>query len=216
MDIFGNPNIGNYALGTEKFAIVPAGTYARKVGRFSETLGVEVFSTNVAGSRIVGVFVAANSNALILPHIILDREIQILESIGVTLHVVNSKWTAWGNLILANDNGAVVDPRIPPSIIKEISEALGVEAVKGEVNRSPTVGSHAVATNKGAMCHPLIREEEKALMEKVLKVPVGTGTVNGGVPYVKAGIVANTRGAVVGAATSGPELMAVSRLISAQ
>ena len=42
---------------------------------------------------------------------------------------METKKTAFGNLILANDKGAVVDPRFKPTEIKVISEALGVEAV---------------------------------------------------------------------------------------
>ena len=68
-------------------------------------------------------------------------------------------------------------------------------------------------SNKGVLAHPLIREEEKRKIQEVLKVPVETGTINGGVPYVKMGIVANSKGAVVGTLTTGPELMAMTRTL---
>ena len=58
-----------------------------------------------------------------------------------------------------------------------------------------------------------IRDQEVAVIEKALKVPVEAGTINGGVPYIKAGLLANTKGAVVGPLTSGPELMAITRTL---
>jgi translation initiation factor 6 len=41
----------------------------------------------------------------------------------------------------------------------------------------PYVGSLAVATNKGVLTHPLLKEEEKKTLESVFKVPVDVGTI---------------------------------------
>ncbi|MFQ5910594.1 MAG: translation initiation factor eIF-6, partial [Thermoplasmata archaeon] len=69
-----------------------------------------------------------------------------------------------------------------------------------------TVGSVAVATNKGVVCHPKIRNEERKLLEDVLKVPVTIATANYGTTYVGACVVANSKGAVVGSTTTPIEI----------
>ncbi|NIM99813.1 MAG: translation initiation factor IF-6, partial [candidate division Zixibacteria bacterium] len=92
---------------------------------------------------------------------------------------------------LANDHGAIVDPRLKEMDIKKIEDVLGVEAVPGEISGLPYVGSLATATNKGVLTHPLLREEEQKLLRDVLKVHVDVGTVNCGIPYVATGLVGN-------------------------
>ena len=59
----------------------------------------------------------------------------------------------------------------------------------------------------------LIREEEKKLIEEVLKVPVDVGTINCGVPYVGTGLIANTHAAVAGFLTTGPEMFIIGHVL---
>jgi len=116
-----------------------------------------------------------------------------------------------GNLILANDNGAVIHPGVSESLARTVADTLSVDTVPASIGGLPYVGSLAVATNKGVLAHHSITDHERAVIEKALKVPVDAGTVNGGVPYVRAGLLANSRGAIVGPLTTGPELMAITR-----
>jgi translation initiation factor 6 len=70
----------------------------------------------------------------------------------------------------------------------------------------------AVATNKGALAHPMLKNKEREVLQEVLKVPVDVGTVNRGIPFVASGLVANERGAIVGSVTTGPEIFIISNL----
>ena len=110
---------------------------------------------------------------------------------------------------MANDYGAIVEPRLKAAAIKKVSETLGVEAVAGEVAGLPYVGSLAVATNKGVLAHPLLRDSERKLLEDVLKVPVDVGTINCGIPYVGTGLIGNSYATVVGSLTTGPEMFII-------
>jgi len=127
---------------------------------------------------------------------------------------METKRTAYGNMVLANDNGALVDPQISRSAIKQISETLQVEVDTGKIGGLPYVGSLAVATNKGVLASPLIRDNEKKVLEEILKVPVDVGTVNCGVPIVHSGLMANSHDAVVGSMTTGPELVILGQALS--
>lgn len=212
VDVYGSPNIGVYCHSNEKTAILPPGLPKRKVDRFREYLGVQLCVTNIGGCALVGVLVVANSNGIVVPHIIRGHELKVIqENLGVTVRVAEERWTALGNVVLANDNGAIIHPGAPESLAKIVEEALNVDIVTGSIAGLPYVGSLAVGTNKGVLTHPSIKDQERALIEKTLKVPVEAGTINGGVPYLRAGLMANTKGAVVCPLTTGPELMAITR-----
>lgn len=213
MDLMGSPNIGVYGLATDAYAIVPVGIPHRKVERISECLGVDTFVSDVGETKLIGVLIAANSRGMLAPYFIEDEELAVLRQTGAEVVCVEEKFTAWGNLVLANDKGAVCSPELPKRARKVVEDALGVEVVPCTIGGLPYVGSLAVATNKGVLAYPEITEEEKKLVEDVLKVRVEVGTVNGGVPFVSSGLLANSKGAVVGSLTTGPELVMISNAL---
>jgi translation initiation factor 6 len=213
-DVYGSPNIGVYCHSNETTAILPPGMTKRKADNFRRYLGVQLCATNIGGCALLGVLVAANSNGIVLPHIVHDHEVNaIRESLEVRVTVAQERWTALGNLVLANDNGAVIHPGASESLARTVADTLKVGIVTATIGGLPYVGSLAVATNKGVLAHHAITDREREIIEKALKVPVEAGTINGGVPYIRAGLLANTKGAVVGPLTSGPELMAITRTL---
>jgi translation initiation factor 6 len=71
-----------------------------------------------------------------------------------------------------------------------------------------------VATNNGAAIYPGLDEKEVARLGTLLGVDAYPTSVNRGVPYVASGIVANSKNAVVGSQTTGPELVFITRALS--
>ena len=214
LDTFGSASIGVYIRVTEDYVIVPAQVPPTKVRKMQRWFGTKMVKTNIGGSILVGSLVCANSNGIILPRFVWEEEIEALKSLrDVNIRVMNTKRTAYGNLVLANDYGAIVDPRLSKRDVKIISDTLGVEAVPGEIAGLPYVGSLTTATNKGVMAHPLIKPEEEKLLRDVLKVHVGVGTVNCGVPYIATGLIGNSKAAVAGSLTTGPELFMIGQAL---
>jgi translation initiation factor 6 len=211
-DVFGSPNIGVYCFANEKIAIVPPGLTKRKMGQLAETLGVSVCSTTVGGSTLIGALVTGNSNAVLVPHTIRDYELNRISELAKVV-VVDSKWTALGNVVLTNDLGALVHQECSDEIIRAINDELRVKPVFGKLGSLPFVGALAVATNKGAMLSPNTLGEEQAVVKSALHVEAELSSTNGGVPFVKSGILANSKGAVVGPLTRGGELMQISRTL---
>lgn len=211
-DVFGSPNIGVYCFANENVAIVPPGLTQRKIEQFAETLGVHVCNTTIGGSTLVGALVTGNSNAVLVPHTVRDYELNRIKEFS-RVAVVDSKWTALGNLVLANDTGAVIHPKAAEEIVRAVNDELGVQPVFGTVGSLPFVGALAVATNKGAMLSPNTLSEEREVVKAALHVEVELSSTNGGVSFVKSGILANSRGAVVGPLTRGAELMQISRTL---
>ena len=213
-DLFGSASIGVYLLATEKMVIVPKFVSIKKAERMAEWLKVKLVHTNIGGSILIGVLACANSNGILLPHFVKDEEIEAIKAVfDGNVTVMETKKTAYGNMVLANDYGAIVDPRLKQSEIRKISDTLGVEAVPGEIAQLPYVGSLAVATNKGVLAHPLLKDSERKLLEDVLKVPVDVGTVNCGIPYVSTGLICNSHAAIAGSLTTGPEMFIIGHAL---
>lgn len=213
-DIFGSPNIGVYCFACESWGAVPSGTPSKKKNNFAECLKVDICEVSVASSNLLGIFLAGNSNGLAVPRIIGDYEFKkIKESAPMNVEIIETDKTALGNLILTNDNGALVDPSFSNSTIKKLEDLLQIEVVRGQISNLSYVGSLGLATNKGVITHPLIRNNEREVIKDVLKSEVEPCTVNGGVPFIKSGLLATSRGAVTGPLTVGKELMAISQVM---
>ncbi len=210
-DVFGSPNIGVYCFCNEELAIVPPGLTNRKLKQFAETLDVNVCSTTVGGSTLVGALVAGNSKGLLVPHTIQDYELHRIEEFSKVV-IVESNWTALGNVVLANDFGVILHPDAPREITKSMDD-LGVQPAHGNIGELPFVGALAIATNQGALLSPNTLKEEQSVIEAALKVGTELSTTNGGVPFVKSGILANSKGAVVGSLTRGAELMQITKVL---
>jgi translation initiation factor 6 len=212
--IVGSASIGVYSLANDRFVVIPTVVPLKKAERTAEWLKVTLVHTSISGSVLAGALACANSNGILLPNSVREEELDVIKaSFEGNVTVMETKKTAYGNLVLANDHGAVVDPRFKEHEIRQIADTLGVDAVSGEIAGLPYVGSLAVATNKGVLAHPLLKDEEKKLLESLFKVPVDVGTVNCGIPYVGTGLVGNNHAAVAGSMTTGPEMFIIGNAL---
>jgi len=196
--------------------IIPPQIPRHKAERVGKWLKTDVVQTMIGKSVLIGALACANSNGMLLPHFVREEEIETLQNScgkNFNLTIMETRRTAYGNMVLTNDKGAIVDPRLKAKDIKIISDTLDVEVVPGEIAGLPYVGSLATATNNGILAHPLIKEEEKKLIEEVMKTPVDVGTINCGVPYVGTGLIANTKAAVAGFLTTGPEMFIIGQVL---
>ena len=213
-DVFGNACIGVYSLVNDRIAIIPPQVPESKRHKVEEWLKVKVVATTVGKSVITGALACSNSNGVILPPFAQEEEIEAIKSASdLNVTVMDTKKTAYGNLVLANDHGAVADPRLERGVVNKIGDTLGVEVVSSEIAGLPYVGSLATATNKGVLAHPMLKEEERKVLEDVLKVQVDVGTINCGIPYVATGLLGNSNGAVTGLLTTGPEMFIIGQAL---
>jgi translation initiation factor 6 len=189
--------------------LLPHGFAETKSEKLAEYLQVREVMASVAGTRLIGPMTVMNNNGILLPPIASDEEVQALrQSSQLNVERINSKFTAIGNLIAANDNGAIVSPLFRRDVLGVLTHSM---TVGGFVQ----TGSMVVVTNAGAGVHPKATEDEIRQVSEILQVPAEPVTINGGVPFLSSGIVANTRAVVVGSLTSGPELIMLSRIFKA-
>lgn len=210
----GSVSIGVYSIATDDIVMIPRLIPLKKAEQMAQWLKVKLIHTVIGGSVLIGALTCANTNGILLPSYVHQEEVEAIRSVFKgNIAIMETKKNAYGNMVLANDHGAIVDPRLKQPEIQKISETLDVEAVAGEIADIPLVGSAAVATNKGVVAHPLLKDSERKLLEDVLKVPVDVGTINCGIPHVGTGLICNSHTAIVGSLTTGPEIFIIGNTL---
>lgn len=166
---------------------------------------------SIAGTRLLGPMMVMNNKGILVSSIASDDEINIIKNQSkLNVERLRSKYTAIGNLIAANDYGAIVSP-LCSDVIKQVSDVLDVQAISIGISNLIQTGSIVVITNKGGVIHPGATETEIKMISDILNVNLEPVTINGGVPYLASGIIANSKSIIVGNLTTGPELIMLSR-----
>lgn len=214
--VYKSPNIGIFVKANDTIIMIPHGFAETKTEKLAEYLQVQEVYSSVAGTRLLGPMSVINNNGILLPSIASDEEVQILKQASkLNVERINSKFTAIGNLIAANDNGAIISPLFRGEADHQVEEVLGVPSHTMTVGGFVQSGSMIIATNIGAGVHPNATEEEIRAISEALQVPTEPVTVNGGMPFLSSGVVTNSKAVVVGTLTTGPELIMLSRIFKA-
>ncbi len=87
-----------------------------------------------------------------------------------------------------------------------MEETLRIELRRSRIAGIENVGSVAVANNKGVLCHPKTSDQELEELRDFFGLEVDIGTVNYGTSLIGSGVVANTKGALIGNTSTGIEL----------
>ena len=208
----GDPHIGVFARVVEDLAIVapqaPEGFRAAIV----EELDIEVVDTTIQDSAIVGALVAGNRWGIVVSGLASREEIARITEHREVMRLEKGM-NAAGNIILANDIFAAVNPELPLEIAEEIGSFLRVPVLRLSFAGYRAVGKVAVATNRGILVHPRANPVEIARLEEAVDIPIGVGTVNMGSGLVGSGLLANSRGYLAGTGTSGFELGRIEEVL---
>lgn len=211
-DLYKSPNVGIFAKSNDSIVLLPYGYAETKSKKLIDYLQVEPVFVSIAGNRLIGPMVVLNNKGMILPSLASDDEITYLKQMtGLNIGRLESKHTAVGNLISANDYGAIVSPLFKGEFDKQIEDILGTNVHTMAVADFNQTGSMIVSNNHGAAIHPKASEKEIETVSSILKVDVEPLTINGGIPYLSSGIICNSKSMIVGSLTTGPELIMLSR-----
>lgn len=206
LDFNENPNIGIYCRTNDSVVFLQRSLSKKTKQLVGNVLGAKVLELCIADSTIIGSLLVCNSSGAVVTEFASKDTFEVLEAQGLRVFPIKDVINAAGNDILTNDHGALVHPDLKNTTVKKISDTLDVPVQKGTIASLGTVGMAAVVTNKGCLCHPKITEEEKQQLQKVFDVEVMIGTVNHGFPMIGSGLVANTKGALIGNMTTGIEM----------
>jgi len=204
VDIYDTPMIGVFATCTEDVVLIPPNTKPETCALLENSLNVRVVETIVNGSVVVGALSRGNSNGFLVSYGTDTDELQKLT--GVQVKILPDKLNAVGNIVLANDFAALVHPELSDKAIEAIAETLKVEVYRGTIAGMKNVGMAGVITNQGLLVHPKVTLLERENLESIFKLPVNIGTTNFGTQMLGSGVLANSKGYLAGAETTGPEL----------
>jgi translation initiation factor 6 len=214
MDIYRSPNIGIFLKANETHLLVPKGLAQTKTNKLCESLKVSAVPASIGESRLLGALASMNSNGILVSRLAEEYEInEIRSATGLNIARLESKLTAVGNLVAANDKAALASPLLDGRALSQVKDILGTEVYTTPIGEYHQVGSLVVATNNGAAVYPGLDEREVSRLGSLLGVEAYPSSVNSGVPFVASGLVANSRNAVVGSQTTGPELVFITRAL---
>lgn len=213
VDIVGNPNIGVFILATDEYAIVPYNLLDEKADIIKETLDVDVVKSSISGCSLIGSLAVANSNGMVVSPHVLDREIKQFENLGINVATVPGQYTALGNIIAANDKGALASPFLSEKAINIIEETLDVNVEATSMVGSDIIGSMIQVTNKGFLISSNAVKSEISFAQEVFGVEGDIGTVGKGISLVGACSIANSKGAIVTKDSTGPEMARVEEAL---
>lgn len=201
-----NPNLGVFCRTNENITFIRKGLPKKQRAKIGEILGTKVIEISIADASVIGSLLSMNSTGVVVCDFIDQAALKVLQESNLDILVIKDKINAAGNDILVNDFGALVHPDIKEKTIEDLKEIFNVPVYKGTISSLKTVGMSALVTNKGLLCHPKVTKDEKMFLEKVFKVPAMIGTINHGSPVIGSGIVANSKGAIIGDSTTGIEM----------
>ena len=214
IDIYRSPNIGVFLKGNEKFLLVPKGLAQTKADKLCADLQVSAVPASIGESRLLGPLISMNSNGILVSRLAEDAEVHELKvATGMNVSRLESKLTAVGNLVVANDRCALVSPVLDHGALSQVRDFLGTEVERMPIGEYHQVGSLVVATNNGAAVYPGLDDREVKRIGSLLGVDAYPTSVYSGVPYVASGLVANSRNAIAGSQTTGPELVFITRAL---
>jgi translation initiation factor 6 len=213
-DFEGDVNVGAFGIITDRFVFTSPNMSEKSMDTIERTFNLPLVQTTVATTDIVGIMSVANSNGILVPYTTTEEElVMIKQSSDVKVDWIESKMTALGNIILANNNGAICHPEFDAKARQKIADILDVEVVPGTIAKLPLVGACTLATSKGAIIHPMATDNEINHVAQMLKVEVEVGTINRGSPYTRLGVLANVDGMIAGSDTTGVELAHISQVL---
>ena len=211
-DVYSGPNVGIFTSVNDKFVFVPNGFAKTKAENLAHHLQTEYFMTPIANTRLLGILMVLNNHGILLPKTSSPDEIANLRKrTDLNVEILDTKYNALGNLTCVNDKGGIISPIIEKEYIKEIEDVLDIEVMQKRIAGYNQVGAVMEANNLGGVIHPEADEEDIKNFSNVLGVNIEPATINGGIPFVSSGMLANSNAVVVGNLTNGPEIMMLTR-----
>ncbi len=212
--INGSDYIGVFATASDKYVFLGHSVRDRAKHILEATLKVTPITLSVSSTDMIGLFMKANSNGIIVSNLMEDHELAALKhhNTGLNIAVLQSSLNAIGNNILANDKIALVNPDYDANARQQIRDTLGVEVIACSAGGFKTTGANNILTNSGFAINNRADDPEKDAADKATGFESVRTTANTGSLNIGLSVVGNSNGVVAGGSTTGFEL---NRIIEA-
>ncbi len=209
MEFEGNPNIGLFFFVNDKFAILGKQVDEKKRKEIENVLEVPLYTTQVLGTDLLGIFLSGNNEILLTPKLY-DHELKTLQEIcskhDVKLIEIEDKLNTLGNNMCLGDSEIIINSNYSKQFKEHIKKATKLKII--ELNHPEFSSAGAVCTfSKGK--YYVSQELNEELVKDFLDKIAGVGSINSGSPFVASGIVANSNGVLLGSLSSTIEIQEV-------
>ncbi|MCF7799164.1 translation initiation factor IF-6 [Candidatus Woesearchaeota archaeon] len=207
LSVQGNSLVGLYIVPMDGVVLVGHEVPESADKHIAEIFGVEVVRMTVAGTSLLGVFLATDGEKLLVPHIIFPHEEELLKQHAIPYMIVPSDITCLGNNIIMTKKGILASPEYDKEALDAVEGFFEREVRVLELAGIPTVGALIAHNDTHGMVSHEIAEETINELASFLGLVITTGTVNMGSTQIRSGIAVNNKGFIIGDASGGPELM---------
>jgi translation initiation factor 6 len=211
-DFLGEGYLGLFGFSTDRYLLISSRLPENQIDKLSKILQVDAIPTPIFNFMLSGIMSAGNSNGVLVPYLAEDSEVEDISK-KINAVKVPDKFTALGNLIVANDKGGIISDVFSQKSKLVIDEALGIDTVQGKIAGSSEVGALCIATNKGFAVTPDVSDRELEYLESVFAVSGGRASANIGSKAVGACLIANSNGLLAGEKTTPIEIQYISEAL---
>ncbi len=204
----GNLNLGLYGYVTDSYGLISRAVKPVLFKKLEKLFDVPLVQTSIGGTDLIGVFVAGNEKSLVVPSVITDDETAMLDDNNIPYAVSDSMITALGNVVLTDETHTMVSPECDDNLITFFEKAFGTTVMTGTIAGLGTLGSMGLINEKRLLVPPVINPQENEIMGTFFKKHIVHGMLMN-TPYLSAGVLFNSHGAVVSKAVGGTELFAL-------
>lgn len=201
--ILGSNYVGLFTITNDNLCFVPNSIDQKSQKTIENTLDVKTIKTSIYDSSLLAVFAKMNNKEIFLPSFATQKEIELIEK-EIKVRLIKTE-RALGNLIEINDNTAILSKTLTEFDLKQIKKS-NLNLLQTNIAKTDTVGSNLLLTNKGFLVNPNSLEEEIEQIQKITKLNGGSSTANTGDNLVRNSILANSKGVILGEATTGFEM----------
>ncbi len=207
LQVQGNSLVGLYMVPLDNIVLVGVEVPVLADKNLEEIFGTKIIRLTIAGTSLLGVFLATDGEKLLVPHIIFPHEEEILKKNNIPYIIVPSDMTCLGNNIIATKKGILVNPQYDKASVDIIERFFEREVKELEIGEILTIGSLIANNDTHGLISYDVAEETIKDMEKFLGLQIATGTVNMGSTQIRSGLAVNNKGFVIGQSSGGPEIM---------
>lgn len=207
LSIHGNSLIGLYIVALENVVLVGMDVPESAEKTISEVFDLPILRLSIAGTSLLGAFIATNGQKVAVPDIIFPDEEQKLMDANVVFEKIHTKNTCLGNNLVVTASGMVVNPELEQEAISALTSFFSVPVHLATTKDTTTIGSFIAHNGSLGLIGPEFSEEYVNTLNNQLGLKLISGTVNMGSAQVASGIVVNSKGFLIGDISGGPEVV---------
>jgi translation initiation factor 6 len=205
--IEGNSLVGLYMVPLDDVVFVAPSVSEEQRKTIAQVFQAEVIELTIAGTGLLGIFLATNGSELLVPSVLFDHEEEVLKKSGVSFHIFETTQSCLGNNIVATKKGALIAPGFSDEEKKALEAILKTPLKEAMLHEATTIGSYIACNDTHGLASYEFSDEQLDDFEKFLGIKLDTGTVNLGATQVHSGIAVNNNGFIIGEQSGGPEVV---------